>query len=206
MMAKDPFEQFAVPNELRAFAEQSVTQARKAFDSFVEAANQAMGQFQGHAQAAQSSATEIAHKSMDVCRAERDGKLRLRAKADARQGRGRGDGAAVGIFEPPDAGAFGQVHDLGQSCGQDRGRCRQTQAQYIAAYFDAVPKITIISIIYRYLCIAIISCCIAPKTMLFLGSEMVPGLRCVPTFGCRVQVMRRPRATGGEAASRNSHQ
>jgi phasin len=64
MMAKDPFEQFAIPNEMRAFAEQSVTQARKAFDNFVEAANKAMGQFQGHAQAAQSSATEIAHKSM----------------------------------------------------------------------------------------------------------------------------------------------
>jgi hypothetical protein len=41
-----------------------VAQARKAFDGFIQAANQAMGQMQGHAQAAQSSATEIAHKSM----------------------------------------------------------------------------------------------------------------------------------------------
>lgn len=63
-MPKDPFEQFAIPNEMRAFAEQSVAQARKAFDGFVQAANQAMGQFQGHAQAAQSGATEFAHKSM----------------------------------------------------------------------------------------------------------------------------------------------
>jgi phasin len=63
-MPKDPFEQFAIPNEMRAFAEQSVAQARKAFDGFVQAANQAMGQFHGHAQAAQSGATEIAHKSM----------------------------------------------------------------------------------------------------------------------------------------------
>jgi phasin len=63
-MAKDPFEQFAIPNEMRAFAEQSVTQARKAFDGFIEAANKAMGQMQGHAQAAHSSATEIAHKSI----------------------------------------------------------------------------------------------------------------------------------------------
>ena len=63
-MAKDPFEQFAIPNELRAFAEQSVVQARKAFDGFIQAANQAVGQMQGHAQAAQSGATEIAHKSM----------------------------------------------------------------------------------------------------------------------------------------------
>ena len=63
-MAKDPFEQFAIPNEMRAFAEQSVVQARKAFGGFIEAANQAMGQMQGRAQAAHSSATEIAHKSI----------------------------------------------------------------------------------------------------------------------------------------------
>jgi phasin len=63
-MAKEPFEQFAIPGEVRAFAEQSVAQARKAFDGFIQAANQAMGQMQGQAQAAQSTATEIAHKSM----------------------------------------------------------------------------------------------------------------------------------------------
>jgi phasin len=63
-MAKDPFEQFAIPTEMRAFAEQSVAQARKTFESFIDAANQAMGQIQGRAQAAQSSATEIAHKSL----------------------------------------------------------------------------------------------------------------------------------------------
>jgi phasin len=63
-MAKDPFEQFAIPNELRAFAEQNVAQARKAFEGFIQAANQAMGQFQGQAQSARSTATEIAHKSM----------------------------------------------------------------------------------------------------------------------------------------------
>lgn len=63
-MAKDPFEQFAIPSELRNFAEQSVTQARKAFDGFIEAANQAMGQMHGQAKTAQSSANEIAHKSM----------------------------------------------------------------------------------------------------------------------------------------------
>jgi phasin len=64
MMAKDPFEQFAIPNEMRAFAEQSVTQARKAFQGFIEAANKAVGQLQGQAQAAHSGASEIAHKSM----------------------------------------------------------------------------------------------------------------------------------------------
>jgi phasin len=63
-MAKDPFEQFGMPNEMRAFAEQSVAQAKQAFDGFIQAANQAMGQMKGHAEAAQTGATEIAHKSM----------------------------------------------------------------------------------------------------------------------------------------------
>src|SRR5579862_3060636 len=64
-MAKDPFEQFAIPNEMRAFAEQSVTQARKAFEGFVQAANQAVGQMRGKAEAAHSGASDIAHKSME---------------------------------------------------------------------------------------------------------------------------------------------
>ena len=51
-MAKDPFEQFQIPNEMRAFAEQSVAQARKAFDGFIQAANQAVGHMQGHAKTA----------------------------------------------------------------------------------------------------------------------------------------------------------
>jgi phasin len=63
-MAKDPFEQFTIPTEMRAFAEQSVAQARKAFDSFIDAANQAMGQIQGRAQVAQTNASAIAHKSL----------------------------------------------------------------------------------------------------------------------------------------------
>ncbi|MGA8611002.1 MAG: phasin family protein [Xanthobacteraceae bacterium] len=64
-MAKEPFEQFAIPNELRSFAEQSVTQARQAFEGFIQAANQAVGQMRGQAEAAHSSASEIAHKSME---------------------------------------------------------------------------------------------------------------------------------------------
>ncbi len=64
-MAKDPFEQFGMPNELRSFAEQSVGQARKTFEGFIQAATQAMGQMHGHAQAAQTGATELAHKSME---------------------------------------------------------------------------------------------------------------------------------------------
>ncbi len=58
-MAKDPFEQFAMPGEMRAFAERGVAQARQAFEGFVEAATKAVGQFQGSARAAQSGATEL---------------------------------------------------------------------------------------------------------------------------------------------------
>ena len=63
-MAKEPFEQFAMPNEVRAFVEQSVAQARVAFDGIANAANQAVAQWQGQAQAARAGASEIAHKSM----------------------------------------------------------------------------------------------------------------------------------------------
>jgi phasin len=63
-MAKEPFEQFAMPNEVRAFVEQSVSQARNAFDGIVQAANQAVSQWQGQAEAARAGASEIAHKSM----------------------------------------------------------------------------------------------------------------------------------------------
>lgn len=64
-MAKGPFEQLAIPNELRSFAEQSVAQARKAFEGYIQATNQVVGQMQGRAQAAHSGAGEIAHKSME---------------------------------------------------------------------------------------------------------------------------------------------
>jgi phasin len=63
-MAKDPFEQFAIPSEMREFAERSVAQARQAFEGFVEAATKAVGQMHGSAQAAQSGASEIAQKSI----------------------------------------------------------------------------------------------------------------------------------------------
>ena len=63
-MAKEPFEQFAMPNEVRAFVEQSVSQARTAFDGIAQAANQAVSQWKGQAEAARAGASEIAHKSM----------------------------------------------------------------------------------------------------------------------------------------------
>jgi|SRR5579863_9228351 len=63
-MSKEPFEQFALPNEVGAFVEQSVSQARTAFDGIVQAANKAVSQWHGQAEAARAGASEIAHKSM----------------------------------------------------------------------------------------------------------------------------------------------
>lgn len=63
-MAKDPFEQFTIPSDIRSFAEQTMAQARQAVDGFIQAASQAMGQMHGQAQAAQGGVTEITHKSM----------------------------------------------------------------------------------------------------------------------------------------------
>jgi len=63
-MAKEPFEQFAMPDEVRAFVEQSVSQARTAFDGIAQAANQAVAQWKGQAEAARAGASEIAHKSI----------------------------------------------------------------------------------------------------------------------------------------------
>ena len=52
-----------MPNEVRAFVEQSVSQARTAFDGIVQAANESS--HSGTAsEAARAGASEIAHKSM----------------------------------------------------------------------------------------------------------------------------------------------
>ena len=81
-MAKEPFEQFAMPNEVRAFVEQSVAQARAAFDGIANAATQAVSHWQGQAHAARAGASEIAHKSMAYARAKHGVDLRFRVKAD----------------------------------------------------------------------------------------------------------------------------
>lgn len=62
-MANQPFD-FAVPPEMRAIAEKSVEQARKAFDGFVSAAEQATAGFEQRAKAARSGATDVAQKAM----------------------------------------------------------------------------------------------------------------------------------------------
>ena len=96
-MAKDPFEQFAMPNEMRAFVEQSVTQARSAFDGIVQAANQAVSQWQGHAQAARAGASEIAHKSMAYAEQNMAATFDFAQKLMHAKDADRGHAPAVGV-------------------------------------------------------------------------------------------------------------
>ena len=62
-MANQPFD-FAVPPEMRAIAEKSVEQARKAFDGFVSAAEKATAGFEQKAQVARAGAKDVAQKAM----------------------------------------------------------------------------------------------------------------------------------------------
>lgn len=58
-----PFD-FTVPPEMRALAEKSVEQARKAFDGFVSAAERATCEFEERAQVSRAGAHDVAHKAM----------------------------------------------------------------------------------------------------------------------------------------------
>jgi phasin len=60
----DPMKPFDVPNDMRKFAEQSVDQARKAFDGFIAAAHQAVSDMEGRAQAARSGVMEMSGRAM----------------------------------------------------------------------------------------------------------------------------------------------
>ena len=51
-----------VPPEMRKFAEQSVTQAKKAFDDLMGATQRAVSTFEGHATTAHSTALELQRK------------------------------------------------------------------------------------------------------------------------------------------------
>ena len=60
-MADQPFNDF-VPPEMRKFAEQSVQQAKKAFEELMTATQRAVTSFEGHASTAQSTALELQRK------------------------------------------------------------------------------------------------------------------------------------------------
>jgi phasin len=63
-MGKDPMSGFEIAPEMRNLAEQSVAQAKKAFDGFIAAAQQTLTTFEGQATAAQAGAKDVAKKAM----------------------------------------------------------------------------------------------------------------------------------------------
>lgn len=63
-MANDSNMNFEIPAEMRAFAEKSVEQARKAFDTFVAAAQHAVTTAETQAKGAQSSVKETGELAM----------------------------------------------------------------------------------------------------------------------------------------------
>jgi phasin len=64
IMPKDTAPNFEVPAEMRAFAEQSVEQAKLAFDKFMSAANDALHTMEGQAKTAQAGAKDVRSKAM----------------------------------------------------------------------------------------------------------------------------------------------
>jgi phasin len=55
---------FEIPTDMRAFAEKSMDQAKKAFDTFISAAQQAVSTAEGQAEKARAGAKEVADMSM----------------------------------------------------------------------------------------------------------------------------------------------
>jgi phasin len=64
-MAKGPMGSFEIPAEMRNVAEQSVVQARQAFDGFMSAAQKALAQWEQQAATAQAGAKGASEKVMD---------------------------------------------------------------------------------------------------------------------------------------------
>ena len=63
-MADQGMPKFEVPPQMRAFAEQSVAQAKQAFDGFMTAAQTAVSTFEGRAVATQEGAKDVQRKAV----------------------------------------------------------------------------------------------------------------------------------------------
>jgi phasin len=63
-MTIDPMKTFEIPADMRKFAEQSVEQARKAFEGFMEATNKAVGDLEGRATVASSGVKDVSGRAV----------------------------------------------------------------------------------------------------------------------------------------------
>ena len=63
-MAQDRFEQFQIPSEMRSLAEQTMAQARKVFDDFIDTARKTAENLQSQAEATRSGTRDVTRKAM----------------------------------------------------------------------------------------------------------------------------------------------
>lgn len=63
-MTIDPMKTFEIPADMRKFAEQSVEQARSAFEGFMSAANKAVSDMESRTNAAQSGLREVSERAV----------------------------------------------------------------------------------------------------------------------------------------------
>ena len=114
---------------MRAFVEQSVTQARQAFDGFVQAANQGHGPVpRARPRPHASGANEIAQKSMSYAEQNMAATFEFAQKLMQAKDGDRGHAAAVGIPRPANAGAFNPGPGAWTKCRQNGGGCCETSA------------------------------------------------------------------------------
>lgn len=63
-MTIDPMKSFEIPADMRKFAEQSVEQARQAFDGFMSAANKAVTDIEGRTNVARSGVKDVSERAV----------------------------------------------------------------------------------------------------------------------------------------------
>jgi len=63
-MTIDPMKTFEIPADMRKFAEQSVEQARQAFDGFMSAANKAVSDMEGRTNIARSGVRDVSERAV----------------------------------------------------------------------------------------------------------------------------------------------
>jgi len=63
-MSKDAIPPFGIPSDMRVLAEQSVEQAKVAFNTFISAAHDAVSRMEGQAKATQAGARDVGDKAV----------------------------------------------------------------------------------------------------------------------------------------------
>ena len=120
-MTKIPYE---IPTEIRDLTAKSVEEARKAFESFIEAAHKATAQAEGTANALQSSAKDVSAKALSFTEAKFEGGVRSRPEAHSSEGSPGNPRPSVRICEEAARRHGGACEGAWQRCpeGRDAGQ------------------------------------------------------------------------------------